>query len=124
MTRWINRTWCLLVLFLAATFTFAQTEFSAELFANQKSEPQSKIYFGKDKIQFESEKKDPRDVGALIMNLATHTSTVIMDQRTCTWKMPTQTTVQRYSHQFIRPGDVDSTCSEDVAIMEQRWNLP
>jgi len=119
MTQWINRTCCLFAFLLAANFAFAQTEFSAQVFDNQKSEPQAKVYFGKDKVRFESAKKDPRGGGALIMNLATQSSTVIMDQQHMYMEMPAQMAAQRNTYHFFRTGDVDSACSDWMA---QSWN--
>ena len=119
MTRLITRTGLLFAVFLSTRFTIAQTEFSAEIFDGKKSEPQAKVYFGKDKIRFESEKKDPRGVGAMIMNLATQSSTVVMDQQHMYMELPAQIAAQRNTYHFFRTGDVDSACSDWLA---QSWN--
>lgn len=119
MTRLITRTSCLFAFLLASTLVLAQTEFSADVFDNQKPEPQAKIYFGKDKIRFESGKKDPRAGGALIMNLATQSSTVVMDQQHMYMEMPAQIAAQRNTYHFFRTGDVDSACTDWLA---QSWN--
>jgi hypothetical protein len=119
MTRLIKRTSLLFALLLSATFTIAQTEFSAEVFDSKKPEPQAKIYFGKDKIRFESGKMDARGGGALIMNLTTQSSTVVMDQQHMYMEMPAQMAAQRNTYHFFRTGDVDSACSDWLA---QSWN--
>lgn len=119
MTRLIARTPCLFAFLLVSTFVLAQTEFSAEVWNNQKPEPQAKVYFGKDKIRFESGKKDTRAGGALIMNLATQSSTVVMDQQHMYMEMPAQLAAQRNTYHFFRAGDVDSACSDWLA---QSWN--
>ena len=62
MMRMMMPTSCLIVFLLAASFSFAQTEFSAEMVDTQKPDHPSngKMYFSKDKVRFESAKKDPR----------------------------------------------------------------
>src|SRR5271166_429848 len=112
MTRSIIKTFGVLALLLAATFSFCQTEFSAEMFDNQKQESQAKIYFGKDKLRFESAKKDPRGGGAMIMNLATQTSTVIIDQQHMYMELPAQMASQRVAYNFFRTGDAENACSD------------
>jgi len=120
MTRLITRMSFLIPVLLSASFLLAQTEFSAEVYNNQKNDnPQAKIYFGKDKIRFEASKKDPRGGGALIMNLATQTSTVIMDQQRMYMELPAQMASQRNAYHFFRTGDADNACADWMA---QSWN--
>ncbi len=117
MTRLMTRTACLFAFVLAATFTFAQTEFSADIFNNTKGESQAKIYFGKDKIRFEP--KNERGGGAAIVDLKTQTSTILMDQQHMYMEMPPQMAAQRNPYRFFLSGDVDSACSDWLA---QSWN--
>jgi hypothetical protein len=119
MTRSLRLMCSLFAFVLCAHFTLAQTEFSAEVFDNQKPEPQAKIYFGKDRIRFEPGKKDARGGGALIMNLTTRSSTVVMDQQHMYMELPAQIAAQRNTYHFFRTGDVDSACSDWLA---QSWN--
>jgi hypothetical protein len=120
MQRFIARTLCLLTFLLAAGFVVAQTEFSAEVFDNQKPDnPQARIYFGKDRIRFEPAKKDARGGGAVVMNLDTQTAVVIMDAQHMYMEMPAQMAGQRNTYHFFRTGDVDSACSDWLA---QSWN--
>ena len=120
MTRSITKMLCLFFLILSTVFAAAQTEFSGEIFDNQKSDnPQGKIYFGKDKIRFESAKKDPRGGGAFIMNFATQTSTVIMDQQHMYMELPAQMASQRNAYHFFSAHDVDNACADWLA---QSWN--
>src|SRR5579872_6707668 len=104
-----------LTLLLAATVALAQTEFSAEVYDDQRQASQAKIYFGKDKLRFESANKDPRGGGAMIMNLATQTSTVLMDQQHMYMEMPVQMANQRNIYNFFRTGDVENACSDWLA---------
>jgi len=119
MTRFLARTLILTVLFLTTSFAIAQTEFSAEVFDAQKPDAQAKVYFGKDKIRFESVRKDPRGGGAMIMNLATQSSIVLMDQQHMYMEMPAQSAAQRNTYHFFRAGDVENACSDWLA---QSWN--
>lgn len=120
MPRFATRILILLSLVCAASLALAQTEFSAEVYNNQKTDnPQAKIYFGKDKLRFEPGKKDPKGGGAFIMNLATQVSTVIMDQQHMYMELPVQMASQRNTYHFFRTGDVESACADWMA---QSWN--
>ena len=120
MTRLITHICLLLAVLLPATFTIAQTEFSADMVETQKGEgPQAKIYFGKDKIRFEPTKKDPRGGGAMILDLSTQTSTVVMEQQHMYMQLPQQMANQRNMYHFFRTGDVENACTDWLA---QSWN--
>jgi hypothetical protein len=119
MTRFIIRTLCVLSLIYVASIAAAQTEFSADMFDSQRPDSPGKIYFGKDKIRFESGKKDARGGGVFIMNLATQMSTAIMDQQHMYMELPAQIAAQRNPYHFFRTGDVDSACADWLA---QSWN--
>jgi diamine N-acetyltransferase len=116
MLRWIARFSCFFALMLAASFGLAQSEFSAEIVDLQKpgTPTQAKIYFAKDKIRIESQNSGPRAGGAVIMNFATQTSTVLMAQQHMYMEMPTQTQSQRmsYASAFFRAGDVENACGD------------
>ena len=105
---------CLVTLLLGATVALAQTEFSAEVVNTDKSETtsQAKMYFAKDKIRIEPTKKDPRGGGSVIMNMATQTTTVLMDQQHMYMEVPAQTANQRSGYNFFRTGDVENACSD------------
>jgi len=121
MTRLLLRTSCIFALLLAASSVFAQSEFSADLFNNQKPEgPQAKIFFGKDKARFESVKKDPRGGGAVIMDLAKQTWTVVMDERQMYMEMPSQMAKQRVAYDFFRTGDAENACSDWLQKAENK----
>jgi hypothetical protein len=110
----MRATLCLPLLFLAVT-ALAQTEFSAEMYDLQKSDTsQAKIFFGKDKLRIEPTKKDPRGGGAVIINLTTQTTTILMDAQHMYMELPQQMAGQRnpYVYTFFRTGDVDAACSD------------
>lgn len=81
----------------------------------QKGEAsQAKMYFGKDKLRIESTKKDARGGGAVIFNMSTQTTTVVMDAQHMYMEMPQQMAAQRnpYAYNFFRTGDADAACSD------------
>jgi len=111
----LTRISCLLTLVLAAGCALAQTEFSAEVVDLQKpgTPTQAKMYFAKDKVRIESQ-SGPHPSGAVIMNFATQTSTVIMAQQHMYMEMPAQAQGQRmaYASAFFRAGDVENACGD------------
>jgi hypothetical protein len=122
MMRMTMRTSCLIVFLLAASFSFAQTEFSAEMVDTQKPDHPSngKMYFSKDKVRFESAKKDPRGGGEVIINLATQTTTVLMDQMHMYMEMSSQSAGQRTAYNFFRTGDVEAACSDWMQLAQNK----
>ncbi len=114
MLRSIGRIFCFLVLMLAANFSLAQTEFSAEIVDLQKpgTPTTAKIYFTKDKIRIEPQAGSPHGGGAFIMNFATQTSTVLMAQQHMYMEMPAQTQMQRQGYFFFQASDVENACGD------------
>jgi hypothetical protein len=110
----------LLVFLVTASFALAQTEFSADIVDTAKDGGvKAKIFFAKDKIRIEPTQNNARGGGALIMNLATQTSTVLMDQQHMYMDMPVQLANQRGAYNFFRTGDADNACAD---WMQQKWN--
>ena len=112
MIRTMIRLCSVVIVLFAASFGFAQAEFSAEVFNNQHPESQAKIYFGKDKARFESAKKEVRGGGAVIVDMAKQTWTVVMDERQMYMEMPPQMANQRVGYNFFHAHDVDDACKE------------
>jgi hypothetical protein len=116
MLRRMVRSLYLITFLLAASFAIAQTEFSAEIVDTQKADNpnRAKIYMAKDKLRIEPTAgtmgKGPG--GAVIMNLATQTTTVLMDQQHMYMEMPAQVAIQRIAYNFFRTGDVENACSD------------
>lgn len=120
MLRSMIRYSCFVALLVVGSLAVTQTEFSADIMETQKGEgPQAKVYFGKDKIRFEPTKKDPRGGGALIMDLSSQTSTVLMEQQHMYMQLPAQIANQRNAYHFFRTGDVENACGDWLA---QSWN--
>jgi hypothetical protein len=122
MVRIVIRIWCVIAVLLAASFAFGQTEFSAEMADTQKPDHPSngKMYFAKDKVRFEPAKKDPRGGGEVIINLATQTTTVLMDQMHMYMEMSAQSHGQRTAYEFFRTGDVEAACSDWMQLAQNK----
>jgi hypothetical protein len=112
MLRWIARASLFFALTLAARCVLAQTEFSADIVDLQKqgTPTQAKIYFAKDKLRIESQTSGGG--GAIIVNLSTQTSTVLMAQQHMFMEMPAQAQSQRVGYAFFRAGDVENACAD------------
>jgi hypothetical protein len=116
----------LLVGSLLATCALAQTEFSGEIVnTNQEGgEKQAKIYSAKDKIRIEPEdaKSNEMGKGAVIINLATQTSTVLMAQQHMYMEMPWQMANRqnRTEWNFFRTGDVENACSDWLQLPQNK----
>jgi hypothetical protein len=105
-----------MLLLFTASLALAQTEFSAEIVDNHKTDAShARIYFGKDKLRIEPAQKDARGGGAVIMNLSSHTFTVLMDQQHMYMEMPSQMMEQRNTYDFFRIGDAENACAEWLA---------
>lgn len=115
MLRSTTRLACLVAFFLASSFALAQADFSAEIVDLQKagSPAQAKIYFTKDKIRVEPQGNSSRG-GAVIINLASHTTLVLMAQQHMYMDMPMQMQAQRmsYASAFFQTGDVENACGD------------
>ena len=120
MLRGVARISCFLALLFAtlftASFTLAQTEFSADIVDLQKSTTAStaKIYFAKDKMRIEPAVSSARGGGAVIVNFGTQTSIVLMAQQHMYMEMPAQSQSRSmsYTSAFFRTGDVENACGD------------
>lgn len=116
MFRRMIRVSLLIAMVVGATFTVAQTEFSADIVdnGNQKAgKGPTKVYFGKDKMRFDpQETSDPRGGGSVIFDLSAHTWTVIMAKQHMYMEMSAQMMENRGMFEFFRTGDIENACSE------------
>lgn len=116
MLRRITRISCAVALALTASLALAQAEFSAEVVDLQKpgAPTQAKLFFAKDKIRIEATAAGAHGGGAVIMNFATQTSTVLMPQQHMYMEMPAQAQSQRmsYTGAFFQAGDVENACGD------------
>ena len=113
---------CVLALVLSTAFVFAQTEFSAEVFDSHKqgTTSQSKIYFSKDKIRFDSSDSDPRSAGAFIMNLSNQSMTILMPQQHMYMEMPAEAQEQRQMFSFFKTSDVENACGDWLKLANNK----
>jgi hypothetical protein len=115
MLRCLTRIFSLLVLIFVASFALAQSEFSAAIVDLEKPGTPStaKIFFAKDKMRIESQSPNARaGGGAIIVNLASQTSTVLMPQQHMYMDMSLQSQTQRLGYNFFRTGDVEDACGD------------
>ncbi|MFZ0733291.1 MAG: hypothetical protein WAM79_13260 [Candidatus Sulfotelmatobacter sp.] len=114
MLRPMVKSSCLIVCLLAASFALAQ-EFSADIVntGREGAGKKAKIYFAKDKMRIES--AEQRGGGAVIVDLAAHTSTILMDQQHMYMEMPVQMADKRDPYHFFHIGDVENACSDWLA---------
>src|SRR5258708_26903165 len=122
MLRLIIRNSCFIAVLLAANFALGQNEFSAEIVNTEKSDNpvQAKIYFAKDKMRIESQERNARGGGAYIMNFATETALVIMDQQHMYMEMPAQAQTRGMSYSFFRTGDVENACGDWLKLAKNK----
>jgi hypothetical protein len=101
---------CLIAIVLAGSFALAQTEFSGEVVNTQKgNKTPTKVFFGKDKMRFESQASDSRG-GAVVMDFTSHTFLVVMPQQHMYMEMPAEMMDKRGMYAFFRTGDVENAC--------------
>ncbi len=114
----------LLPICLVAAAAVAQTEFSGEIVNTGKEggEKQAKVYCAKDKLRIEPQNGNARGAGAVIVNLTTQTSTILMDQQHMYMEMPWQMAARqnRTAWNFFRSGDVESACSDWLQLPQNK----
>jgi len=101
---------CVVGLLLAGSVALAQTEFSADI-VNESKGGSTKVYFGKDKIRFDSP-DDKEQGGAAILDLSGSKMIVLMAKQHMYMEMPQQMMEKRGMYTFFRTGDVENACSD------------
>jgi hypothetical protein len=113
MLRLMVRGSCFVALLIATSFALAQTEFSGEVVDFQKPENAStKVYFGKDKMRFDSHDKDVHGGGSVILDFTNQSYLVLMPQQHMYMQMPAQMMDKRGMYSFFRTGDVENACGD------------
>lgn len=114
MLRSIIRISSFFAVVLASSFVLAQAEFSAEVVDLQKpgAPTTAKLYFAKDKMRIEPQTSGPRGGGAVIVNFATQTSTVLMPQQRMYMEMSIQAQGPRQTYSFFAAGNVQDACGD------------
>jgi len=112
MIRPMIRFCAVAILVFAASFVFAQTEFSAEVYNDKHPDSDAKVYFGKDKARFEPARKEARGGGAVIVDMSKQSWTVLMDERQMYMEMPQQMIGQKVGYDFFHAQNVDDACPQ------------
>jgi hypothetical protein len=117
----ISRSSCFLAFLFVAACSLAQTEFSADIVSDHKQGSTStastaRVYFAKDKMRIEPQDKDPKSMGAFIMNFATQTSIVIMPAQHMYMEMPASIMNEKGTYSFFRTGDVENACGDWLKV--------
>lgn len=113
MFQGMIRVSCCFAALLLASVALAQTEFSAEIVNDQNAgKGPTKVYFGKDKIRFDTADSGDRGGGVAIMDLTTQTFLVVMAKQHMYMEMPAQMMENRGIFHFFKSGDVENACSE------------
>ena len=120
MIRNLIRFCALAILACAATLVLAQTEFSAEVHNDKHPDSDAKVYFGKDKARFEPGKKEPHGGGAVIVDMAKQSWTVLMDERQMYMEMPQQMIGQRVGYDFFHAKDVEDACPQWLSMQQNK----
>ncbi len=108
-------------LLLAASFAFAQSEFSAEI-VNQSGKANrgaTKVYFGKDRMRFDAADMKEQG-GAVIVDFASENYIVVMAKQHMYMEMPAQAMENRGMFAFFRSGDVENACPDWVKLSQNK----
>jgi hypothetical protein len=115
------RTSCCVAVLAMATVVLAQSEFSAEVVNNQNpSKTPTKVYFGKDKVRFETADNNERGGGAVIMDLTTQKFLVLMPKQNMYMEMPESMMESRGMFQFFKSGDAENACAEWLKLEDNK----
>ena len=93
---------------LVCTGLWAQ-EFSADIVNNQNNKERQKIFVGKNKVRLEA--NGAGGSGAVIWNLDTETTDMVMPERHMYMEMQASNPMMRRHYNFFRPQDVDDACT-------------
>ncbi len=114
MLRLWMRWFCLVTLLGTAGAALAQSEFSADIVDHTAKGNQhtTKVYFGKDKMRFDSMGEGNRGAGAVIMDMSTESYVVLMPQQHMYMEMPASAMENRGMFSFFKSGDIDNACGD------------
>jgi hypothetical protein len=120
--RLMVRTSCLVALLVIANLAFAQTEFSADVVDNERAgKGLTKVYFGKDKMRFDSkDDNEARGGGAVIFDLTNESWVVLMAKQHMYMEMPAKMMENRGMFAFFKSGDVENACSDWLKLSRNK----
>ncbi len=112
MYRAVVRVFCFVALLVVGSMALGQTEFSGEIVDNvHPGKGLNKVYFGKDKMRFESGENDNR-MGAFIMDFTNHSYLILMAAQHMYMEMPAQVMEKRGMYDFFHTGDAENACAD------------
>lgn len=115
MLRLTLRFSCFVGVIVMSSFALAQTEFSADVVdhnPHQAGRGPTKVFFGKNKMRFDSV-GDPREgSGSVILDLKTESWVVLMPKQHMYMEMPAQAMENRGMFHFFQAVDASDACSE------------
>jgi hypothetical protein len=117
--RLMVRSGCLVAVLLLAGLALAQSEFSADIVdtSTQKAgRGPTKVYFGQDKMRFDTANNDPSGGGGVIFDLKNESWLVLMAKQHMYMEMPSKMMENRGMFHFFKSGDVDNACPEWEAM--------
>jgi len=124
LRRLMIRMSCFVALLIVGSFAVAQTEFSADIVETNSEKTHkgpTKVYFGKDKMRFDSaDNSDPRSGGSVIFDLANQSWTVLMEKQHMYMEMPSKMMENRGMFEFFRSGDVDNACADWLKLARNK----
>ncbi|HUO25068.1 MAG TPA: hypothetical protein VMU61_05340 [Candidatus Aquilonibacter sp.] len=120
MRRLALRMSCFFAFLLLVASVSAQSEFSAEIVNdNQNERGPTKVYFGKDKIRFDSQ-DNRSEGGAVILDLRNESYVVLMQKQHMYMEMPAQMMENRGMFSFFKSGDVENACPDWLKLARNK----
>jgi len=112
--RLMIRLSCFVALLVLGSVALAQTEFSADVVETRKAgQVPAKVYFGRDKVRFDSADTNERSGGgSVIMNLKDESYLILMPKQHMYMEMPAKMMENRGMFHFFQTGDVENACAE------------
>ena len=122
MLRLIIRSSCFVTLLVFGSVALAQTEFSADFvdhnLHHEGKEP-TKIYFGKNKMRFDSVGDTREGGGSVLFNFANESWVVLMPNHMY-MEMPSSMMEKRGMFHFFKTGDPSDACADWLKVEENK----
>lgn len=123
MHRFSLRYSCAVALLFVSIAALAQSEFSADVVnhSEKTNHAMTKVYFGKDKIRFDSAGNDDHGGGgAVILDMNSENYTVIMDKQHMYMLMPAKAMENRGMFSFFKSVDADNACPDWLKLSNHK----
>lgn len=123
MLRFTIKSCCPFVLVLVAALAAGQTEFSGDVVdtGTQGAPTQAKIYIGKNNVRIEPQKSQMGAMGgAIILNMATQTSTMLLQQQHMYMELPMQIANRENPWKLFRTTDPENACPDWLQLQQNK----